>query len=77
MNLNFGAGHHFQSTPDKYCEVGKLIDTKLTEIGISKNQFSKQIGISPSYLTHIMRGHYNDSPQIPKIFKALGIKQTA
>jgi hypothetical protein len=77
MNLNFGEGHHFQPSPEKYCEVGKLINEKLTERKISKNQFAKEIGISPSYLCHIMRGHYDDSPQIPKILKELGIKESA
>jgi transcriptional regulator with XRE-family HTH domain len=71
MNLSFNENHHFQSKPEKYCDLGKQIDAKLTEIGISKNQFSKAIGISASYLTHIMLGHYNDSPQIPRILKAL------
>jgi transcriptional regulator with XRE-family HTH domain len=77
MNLNFGQGHHFQSAPDKYGEIGKLIDKKLTERKISKNQFAKEIGISASYLAHIMRGHYDDSPKVPIIFKALGIKKSA
>jgi hypothetical protein len=71
MNLSFNENHHFQSKPEKYCDLGKQIDAKLTEIGISKNQFSKAIGISASYLCHVMEGHYNDSPQIPRILKAL------
>lgn len=73
MNLNFGNGHHFQPKPDKYCEIGRAINAKLSERNLSRNQFAKQIGISPSYLCHIMRGHYNDSPKIPIIFKELGI----
>lgn len=75
MNLNFGQGHHFQSAPEKYGEIGKLIDEKLIERGMSKSKFAKEMDMSPSYLAHIMRGQYDDSPKIPKIFKALGIKQ--
>lgn len=53
MNLNFGQGHHFQSSPEKYGEIGKLIDEKLTERGISKSKFAKEMEMSPFYLAHI------------------------
>lgn len=77
MNLNFGKGHQFKPKPEKYCPFGRAVDKKLDELNYSKNQFAKEYGISPSYLSHLMRGNYPDSPQIPKIMKALEISKDA
>lgn len=74
MNLGFENKHHFKSKPEKYGEIGKIIYAKLNELHMSEGQFAKAVGMSPSYLTHIMRGQYDDSPKIPIILKYLGIK---
>lgn len=73
MNLNFDRKHQFKRKPQKYCPLGKAIDQKLDEMDCSLYQFSKEFGLSHSYISHIMRGDYPTSPQIPRLMKALGI----
>lgn len=73
MNLNFNRNHRFLPKPDKYCPLGRLMQQKFDELNCSMYQFAKEFGISPSYISHIMRGDMPHSPQIPRLMKALGI----
>lgn len=73
MNFNFDRKHQFKRKPEKYCLLGKVIHKRLEEMDSSIYQFSKELGLSHSYISHIMRGDYPNSPQIPHLMKALGI----
>lgn len=76
MNLDFTRKHQFKPKPDKYCALGRLMDRKFDELNCSMYQFSKTAGVSHSYISHIMRGDFPNSPQIPKLMKLLGITET-
>lgn len=73
MNVQLDRHGKFKARPDKYCPLGRLMDRKLEELNYSIYAFAKEMGISPSYVSHIMRGDYASSPQVSRFKKALGI----